>query len=163
MPAFFDAAGLGKQDSLVAWQPKAMVGISALAGSQPIETWKDYFAFHGTTLNGTPEQSPRWKRAVGAVNTGLGEAVGKIYVQRHFSAQTKARADELVANLIAAFDKRIDKLDWMDPATKSRAKAKLAGMYRTETVRNLDAWCAAFDVKPGQARYLPPNKRVHVW
>ena len=147
--AFFDAAGLGKLDSFVAWQPKAMVGISALAGSQPIETWKDYlafhaldrassllpkafadenFSFHETILNGTPEQSPRWKRAVNAVNTGLGEAVGKIYVQRHFSAPTKARADELVANLIAAFDKRIDNLDWMDPATKSRAKAKLAGM-----------------------------------
>ena len=147
--AFFDAAGVNKRDSFVAWQPRAIAGISALAGSQPIETWKDYlafhaldrassllpkafadqnFAFHGTTLNGTPEQSPRWKRAVGAVNNGLGEAVGKIYVQRHFSAQTKARADELVANLIAAFDKRIDKLDWMDPATKTRAKAKLAGM-----------------------------------
>ena len=147
--AFFAAASLAKQDQFVVWQPKAVAGIAALVGSQPIETWKDYLAFHAldrassllpkafadenfafysTTLNGTPEQSPRWKRAVGAVNGGLGEAVGKIYVQRHFSAQTKARADELVANLLAAFGKRIDKLDWMNEATKTRAKAKLAGM-----------------------------------
>ena len=147
--AFFAAASLAKQDPFVVWQPKAVAGIAALVGSQPIETWKDYLAFHAldrassllpkafadenfafysTTLNGTPEQSPRWKRAVGAVNGGLGEAVGKIYVQRHFSAPTKARADELVANLLAAFGKRIDKLDWMNEATKARAKAKLAGM-----------------------------------
>ena len=147
--AFFEAASLGKQDQFVVWQPQAVAGTSALVGSQPLDTWKDYLAFHaldrassllpkafadenfafyGTTLNGTPEQSPRWKRAVGAVNAGLGEAVGKIYVQRHFSAQTKARADELVANLLAAFGKRIDKLDWMNDTTKARAKAKLAGM-----------------------------------
>lgn len=147
--AYFDAAGLGQQAEFIAWQPKAITGISKLVGSQPLETWKDYlaahaldraspllprafaderFAFYGKAVSGTPEQSPRWKRAVGAVNNALGEAVGKRYVARHFSPETKARADELVKNLLAAFGKRIDSLDWMDPATRERAKAKLAGM-----------------------------------
>jgi putative endopeptidase len=147
--AYFAAAGLGQQGEFFAWQPGAIAGISALVGSQPLDTWKDYLAFHaldrasallpkafaderfafyGKTVSGTPEQSPRWKRGVGAVNGALGEAVGKIYVQRHFSPETKTRADELVRNLLAAFGKRIDALDWMDPKTRERAKAKLAGM-----------------------------------
>jgi putative endopeptidase len=147
--AFFAAARLGEQGEFIVWQPKAIAGMSALVAAQPLETWKDYLAFHalkrasgllpkafatenfafyGTALSGTPAQAPRWKRAVAAVDSALGEAVGKIYVERHFSAQTKARADELVANLLAAFGKRIDGLDWMDDATKQRARAKLAGM-----------------------------------
>ena len=147
--AYFNAAGLGQQQEFVAWQPDAIAGISALVASQPLATWKDYltfhaldrassllphafaderFAFYGKTINGTPEQSPRWKRAVGAVNGALGEAVGKRYVERHFTPETKARADELVRNLLAAFGKRVDALDWMDPATRERAKAKLTGM-----------------------------------
>jgi putative endopeptidase len=147
--AFLDAAQLGQQDSFVAWQPGAIAGISKLVASQPLDTWKDYlrfhaldeasgllpkafaderFAFYGTTLNGTPQQQDRWKRGVAAVDNAIGEAVGKIYVKRHFSPQTKARADELVKNLLAAFDKRIDNLEWMTPQTKARAKAKLAGL-----------------------------------
>jgi putative endopeptidase len=148
--AFLDAAKMGKQDQFVVWQPKATAGISKLVASQPLDTWKEYlrfhaldrglgpaarrpsppkrFAFYGTTLNGTPQQQERWKRGVGAVDGALGEAVGKIYVKRHFAPETKARADELVKNLLAAFDKRIDRLDWMTPQTKARAKAKLAGL-----------------------------------
>ena len=147
--AFFDGASLQQQDELIVWQPKAVTGISRLVASQALDTWKDYLAFHaldrasgalpkafadenfafyGTTLNGTPQQQDRWKRAVNAVDGALGEAVGKIYAERHFTPATKARADELVKNLLAAFDKRIDRLDWMTPETKARAKAKLAGM-----------------------------------
>ena len=147
--AYFEAAGLGTQAEFVAWQPNAIAGISKLVASQPLEAWKDYLAFHaldrasallprafagerfafyGQTVNGTPEQSPRWKRGIAAVNGALGEAVGKRYVARHFTPETKARADELVKNLLAAFGKRIDALDWMDPKTRERAKAKLAGM-----------------------------------
>ena len=147
--AFFDAASLGSQDEFIAWHPKAIAGISKLVASQPIDTWKDYlqfhaidraagslpkafrdesFAFYGTTLSGTPEQSPRWKSGVNAVDSSLGEAVGKVYAERHFSAQTKARADELVKNLLEAFGARIDKADWMSAQTKARARAKLAGL-----------------------------------
>ncbi len=147
--AFFEGAGLQSQAEFIVWQPKAITGISRLVASQPLETWKDYlafhaldrassvlpkafddehFAFHGTALSGTPKQQDRWKRAVNAVDSALGEAVGKIYVQRHFTPATKARADEMVKNLLAAFDKRIDRADWMTAQTKARAKAKLASL-----------------------------------
>ena len=145
--AFLDRAGLKEQADFIVWQPAAVSGIAALVGQQPLDTWKDYlafhaldraspylpdafadahFAFHGTALSGTPQQKDRWKRAVDAANEALGEAIGKIYVERHFSAQTKARADAMVQNLIAAFGQRIDKVEWMTPATKARARAKLA-------------------------------------
>ena len=147
--AFFDGAGLAQQGEFIVWQPKAISGIAKLAATQALGTWKDYLAFHaldrasgflpkafadehfgfyGTTLNGTPQQQARWKQAVSSLNANLGEAVGKIYVQRHFNASTKARADEMVSNIIAAFGKRVDRLDWMTAQTKARAKAKLAGL-----------------------------------
>lgn len=147
--AWFAGADLVAQDEFLVWQPAAIAGIAQLVGSQPLDAWKDYlayhaldraaallpkafaeedFAFHGTSLNGTPKQSDRWKRAVAAIDGALGEAVGKLYVERHFSASTKARAQEMVKNLLAAFGARIDAVAWMTPATKARAKAKLAGM-----------------------------------
>ena len=126
-----------------------MAGISALVASQPLSTWKEYlvfhvleraspllprafdeesFAFYGAVLGGAQEPQPRWRRAVTAVDAGLGEAVGRIYVQRHFSAATKARAEAMVADLLSAFGQRIDALDWMAPQTKAHARAKLATM-----------------------------------
>ncbi len=145
--AFFAAAGLDHQTDFVVWQPGALVGISALAGSEPLDTWKDYltfhaverasgvlpkafveesFAFYGKVLSGTPELKVRWKRAVDATNEALGDAVGKLYVKRYFPPEEKARAQAMVRNLLAAFGKRIDALPWMAPATKVQAKAKLA-------------------------------------
>ena len=147
--AFLDAAGLAAQQDFIVWQPDAVAGLSKLVASEPLDTWKDYlafhaidraapylpkaladarFSFHGTTMNGTPQQSDRWKRAVADANQALGEAIGRIYVERHFDANTKARADEMARNIIAAFGKRIDALDWMSPQTKAEAKAKVEGM-----------------------------------
>ena len=145
--AYFAAAGLAQQAEFVVWQPSAFAGISALTASEPLETWKDWlrfhlleheasylpkafgtehFDFHGRVLSGTPEQPPRWKRAVDETNDALGEAVGKLYVARYFPPSEKARAEALVKNLIAAFAVRIDHLEWMTPQTRARAKAKLA-------------------------------------
>ena len=70
--------------------------------------------------------------SINVVNGQLGEAVGRIYVEKHFTAQTKARADEMVANLLAAFDKRIDRLEWMSAETKAKAKQKLAADQKQE-------------------------------
>ena len=147
--AFFDAAQLGSQPDLVVWHPKAVTGISKLVASEPLDTWKAYlqfhaidrnasvlpkafrdesFAFYGTTMSGTPKQQDRWKSAVNATNNALGDAVGKVYADRFFTAQTKARADELVKNVLAAFDARIDKAEWMSASTKQRAKAKLSSL-----------------------------------
>jgi putative endopeptidase len=146
-PAFFAAAGLAQQREFVVWQPHAVSGISALTASVPLETWKDYlrfhlidgmsgylpkafvaeeFAFHQQVLSGTPQQEARWKRAVAETNNALGEAVGKLYVARYFPPAEKARAEAMVRNLVAAFATRIDRLEWMAPETRARAKAKLA-------------------------------------
>lgn len=145
--AFFDAAGLGGQQAFVVWQPEAVTGLAALVREVPLSTWKEYlsfrclesaatylpkafadeeFAFYGRVLSGTPQQAERWKRAVEATDEALGEAVGKLYVARWFPPSEKARAEAMVRNEIAAFAKRIDRLDWMTEGTKAKAKAKLA-------------------------------------
>jgi putative endopeptidase len=87
---------------------------------------KENFSFYGTTLSGTPEQEPRWKRAVDFTVASLGDDVSKLYVAKYFPPETKAAADDLVKNVIAAMDRRIDVLDWMAPETKVKAHAKLA-------------------------------------
>ncbi len=145
--AFFDAAGLGAQQSFVVWQPGAVTGLATLVREVPLPTWREYlsfrclesaatvlpkafadeeFAFYGKVLSGTPRQAERWKRAVAATDEALGEAVGKLYVARWFPPSEKARAEAMVRNEIAAFAKRIDRLDWMSEETKAKAKAKLA-------------------------------------
>src|SRR6185437_6181839 len=147
--AFFAAAGLGAQREFVVWQPGAVSVLSALTASQPLEVWQDYlrfhliernsaylprafveehFAFHSRVLQGTPQQRPRWKRAVDETSDALGEAVGKLYVERYFPPSEKARAEAMVRNLIAVFATRIDRLEWMAPATREKAKAKLAAL-----------------------------------
>lgn len=148
--AFFAAAQIPmNQRDFVVWQPSAVVGISALVASQPLATWKDYlalravehraaflpksvmaahFAFYGTTLDGTPELRARWKRSIDATNDALGDAVGKLYAERYFSAAAKARVDEMVEQLRSSFSRRIDNLDWMTPETKANAKAKVAAL-----------------------------------
>jgi predicted metalloendopeptidase len=83
---------------------------------------------YGKTLSGTPALTDRWKRGVAVVNGALGEAVGKVYAEKHFPASSKAAVQEMVKNITAAFDKRIDGLEWMDPATKKEAKAKLVAL-----------------------------------
>ncbi|MBK9090827.1 MAG: M13 family metallopeptidase [Holophagales bacterium] len=145
--AFFDGASLGRQKEFIVWQPGAATGIAALVRDQPLSTWKEYLAFHavesastflpkaladeqfafyGKVLSGTPKQSERWKRAVAVTDAALGEAVGKLYVAKYFPPSEKARAEAMVKNEIAAFAKRIDRLDWMSPETKAKAKDKLA-------------------------------------
>jgi len=145
--AFLAGAGLSDQPRFGAWQAGAIAGMSKLTAGQPLPAWRDYLAFHavergapflskafadehfafnGTALSGTPQQRERWKRGVDNTSNALGEAIGKLYVERHFSPQAKAQAQEMAANVLKAFDQRIDRLDWMTPETKARAKTKLA-------------------------------------
>jgi putative endopeptidase len=144
---FLASAQLDKERVFVVWQPHAVTGIAALVRSQPLDVWKEYlayhalehhntflpkafvdegFAFYATTLSGTLQQRERWKRAVAATDAALGEVVGKLYVARYFPPAEKARAEAMVRNVVAAFARRIDSLDWMAPKTKAQAKAKLA-------------------------------------
>lgn len=147
--AMFEAAGIdtSKFDSVIVSQPSTFTAMSGLIGSTPLSTWKTYykwhaisdaapflsqdfvdenFAFYGSTLRGTPENQPRWKRGVQAVEGSLGEVLGRIYVKRHFPPAAKARMEELVNNLTLAYEQSIKELDWMTPATKEKALEKLS-------------------------------------
>lgn len=170
--AFFKAAGLGDQKVINAWQPSGIAGLSSLVASEPLETWKDYLRFHllsdsagllpkafatltfdfyGRDLSGVPQQRARDKRAIGAVNGALGDAVGRIYVARYFPATSKRMVQDMVHNLMAAFNDRVDSLDWMTPATKEKAKAKIAtlrvGVGYPETWRDY----ASLEIRPDDA------------
>jgi putative endopeptidase len=148
--AFFKAAHLADQDKFIVWHPSAVKGEAALVDKTDLATWKDYLAFHtinrmanvlpkafvdqrfefyGKALSGTPQQSVRWKRALGATNEAMDDAVGKLYVAKYFPAENKAQLQRMVANIVTAFGKRIDKLDWMAPATRAQAKEKLKTLY----------------------------------
>ena len=147
--AFFDAATLNGQQILFAWQPDAIKKLSALVASEPLQSWKDYlrfhainhsagllpkayadlsFGFYGTQLNGTSKQRDRWKRAIGATDGALGDAIGQLYIKQYFPASSKAKVEDMVNNILATFREGVDKLEWMTPETKKTAKAKAETM-----------------------------------
>ncbi|MGQ7312347.1 M13 family metallopeptidase [Microbacterium arabinogalactanolyticum] len=134
-------------DELVVYQPSFFEGLGGLLVEERLDDWKAWlrakvvhglagfltddiidenFSFYGTELTGTPSIRERWKRGVSLVEGSLGDAVGKIYVERHFPAASKVAMDELVANLIEAYRQSIQKLEWMSAETREKALAKLA-------------------------------------
>ncbi|MEE2692081.1 MAG: M13-type metalloendopeptidase [Pseudomonadota bacterium] len=144
--AMLDAAGIGDQAEIIVREDDAIAKLARIFSETPVETWRAYlkfhllnanaavlpaeidaanFAFFGTELNGTPKQRERWKRGVAAVNGAMGEAVGKIYVEKYFPPESKAQMQALVANLRATLDERLDTLPWMSDATKAEAHRKL--------------------------------------
>ncbi|HYD13665.1 MAG TPA: M13 family metallopeptidase [Allosphingosinicella sp.] len=148
--AFFQAARLGGEERIIAWHAAPVRGMSALVASEPLETWKDWLAFHtasrmtavlprawddlrfsfyGRVLSGAQQQRPRDRRAIQATSGALIDAVGRIYVERHFPASAKADVDTMVRNIVQAFDRRLQRLSWMAPATLAEARRKV------ETVR----------------------------
>jgi putative endopeptidase len=133
--------------TIIVAQPTAVAGIAGLIAKTPVGVLRDQllirsldayanvlpkafdqenFAFYGTVLSGTPQQQERWKRSVQFTSAILTDDVSKIYVAKYFPPATKAAADEMVRNIIAAMNARIDRLDWMAPETKAKAHAKLA-------------------------------------
>ncbi len=137
-------------DSVIVQQPSFFEGLGTILASFDLDAWKAWlkwhiisgaapylsddftnenFAFFGKTLSGTPELRERWKRAVSMIEGSLGEAVGKVYVQKYFPAEAKARMEKLVANLIEAYRVSINELEWMSPDTKVKALEKL-GKFR---------------------------------
>ncbi len=169
---YFRAAGLSHVHNFDVWQPDAFTKEAALVESSPLETWKDWLAFHlveaysgvlpkafnderfsfvGKVLSGAQQQRPRWQRGVFVVDGLLGDVVGQIYVKRYFSPEAKAQAQAMVANLITAFHKRIDALDWMNASTKAEAQAKLSTLY--VGIGYPETWhdYSNFEVKPDDA------------
>ena len=145
-PTYFRGIGT-PVDTVIVAQPAAVSAIAGLVAKAPIGVLRDQllvrsldtyaavlpkafdaesFAFRGTVLSGTPEQQPRWKRAVQFTSAILTDDVSKIYVAKYFPPATKAAADSMVRNIIAAMNARIERLDWMSPETKIKAHAKLA-------------------------------------
>ena len=141
----FDAP-VGAFDEVVVRQPSFLRELGGLFDAARLDAWRDWlrwqvirgyasylstpfveaqFDFYGRTLTGAPELRERWKRAVSLVEGVLGEAVGRVYVERHFPPSAKARMDELVANLVAAYRESISTLAWMTAATRQRALEKL--------------------------------------
>lgn len=115
---------------LPAWRAWARWGvIDSLAGVGPQDLVEQNFEFYSKQLQGIPQLRERWKRGISLVESVLGEAIGKIYVAEHFPAATKARAHELVDNLIRAYHSSISKLDWMTEATRSEALDKLSKFH----------------------------------
>ncbi|WP_081675459.1 M13 family metallopeptidase [Propionimicrobium lymphophilum] len=115
---------------LPAWRAWARWGvIDSLAGVGPQDLVEQNFEFYSKQLQGIPQLRERWKRGISLVESVLGEAIGKIYVAEHFPAATKARAQELVDNLIRAYHSSISKLDWMTEATRSEALDKLSKFH----------------------------------
>ena len=145
-PSFLKTAGISTTDVIVG-EPSAVQDAGKLLVSTPLSTWKDYLAFHfisdhanflpkafddaqfaffSKTLAGQPEQRARWKRGVRLVNGTLGEAVGKIYVDRHYPPESDRQMGELIGNLRAAYAEELQHLAWMDDATRKQALEKLA-------------------------------------
>jgi putative endopeptidase len=139
-------------DSVIVQQPSFFEGLDSILKNFDASSWKAWlkwqiisgaapylssefvdqnFAFYGRTLSGTPELRERWKRAVSLIEGSLGEAVGKVYVEKYFPAEAKKRMEELVANLIQAYEISIKELPWMGAETKVKALEKL-GKFRTK-------------------------------
>lgn len=145
-PAFLSAAKLAEVEELIIRQPDYLTAFAALQQQVPVEQWQNYLKFHllrvnagnlsnafdqasfdfyGRILSGLEEQRSREKRASSIVESHLGFMVGKQYVDRHFKAEAKARMDEMIENLRAAFRLAIDDLEWMSAETKVAAQTKL--------------------------------------
>jgi endothelin-converting enzyme/putative endopeptidase len=145
-PLFLGESGLGSVQTIIAGETTAITAEAAMLDSVPLDTWKDWltlhfldgaapylprafdeanFNFRSRTLSGTQEQKVRWKRGLDLVNGALGESVGRIYIERHFPAESRRQMTELVANLRAALNERLRANTWMDDATRAQAIAKL--------------------------------------
>ena len=168
--AFLDGARLANLDRIILQENTAIPQIAAIYAKTPIDTLKAWQAFNITdqaapylsspfvqahfefrekTLQGQPEQRPRWKRGVALVDAQLGQPLGKLYVAAYFPAQSKAKMLALVSDIQGAMKARIGKLDWMSPQTKAKALEKLAKF--TVKIGYPDKWrdYSALQIKPG--------------
>lgn len=179
---WFDAAAIAteKRAEIVVSTPDFFVGAASLLESEPLEAWQEWlamrvvgsaapylsaqfvdanFAFYGTTISGTPRNKDRWKRGVAVVEASLGEAVGQIYVSRHFPESHKARMQTLVSNLIEAYRQSITDLQWMGEETKQEALKKLDA-FRPK-IGYPDEWIDYSAVEIDPADLLGNVERAH--
>lgn len=167
---------------VVVYQPSFVEALGALLVEERLEDWKAWlrfavvhsaaaflseefvaenFAFYGTQLTGVPVNRERWKRGVGLVEAALGEAVGKVYVERHFPPAAKDAMDVLVQNLIEAYRESIQSLEWMTPETRERALAKLDAF--TPKIGYPVRWKDYSALEIDAADLVGNVRRAHVW
>ncbi|HRF82929.1 MAG TPA: M13 family metallopeptidase [Pseudoxanthomonas sp.] len=171
--AFFDTLKVPAAGKFSLAQPQFFAELDAMLADTPIEDWKAYlrfhalddaapylaapfeqanFGFYSQTLRGQQEMLPRWKRVLGSVNNALGEALGQLYVQAAFPAQSKAQMQHLVDNLSAALKTRLENLDWMGEDTQKRALEKWASF--TPKIGYPDKWREWDGLRTGGDGYL---------
>lgn len=146
LAAFVGEIGLPERvTDVIVGQPKFLEGLSRLLQERPLAEWKTYvrwtvlrnaaprlardfeqeeFRFFGTVLHGTPAQEPRWQRATKAIDDAVGEALGQLYVAKHFPPESKARMLAMIENIKTVMRERLEKVDWMTDATRAKALAK---------------------------------------
>ena len=141
--AFFEAAGLGNAEALVAWQPSAVRGVAVLVASRPLESWKDYLRFHvidqyadvlprafaeaAATMRG--DRRTRDERALAVTQSAMAGAIGELYAARYFSSTQKGRVRDVIANVTAAFREHVARASWLSPASRQIALAKIDALY----------------------------------
>jgi putative endopeptidase len=171
-PALLAGAGLEQQPRFVVREADAIQALAALFPKVPLERWRAYlryhflagnadvlpkafddevFSFYGHELHGQEQLQARWKRACSAVDGELGEAAGQLYVKRYFPPSSKQQMLELVANLRASYQARIEKLPWMTPETRKVALEKLAAFH--PKIGYPDKWrnYSGLEIKRGEA------------
>lgn len=144
-PRYFEGLPSKNVQEVNIGQPEFFAKIEELLPSRPLDEWKTYlrwhllrstapylhsaaeqehFAFYRKELSGQPQQEPRWQRAARMIDANIGEALGQLFVEKHFPPEARARMDELIGNLRAVFRDRLAKLDWMSDATRAKALLK---------------------------------------
>ncbi len=169
---FKKQAQLRPDDTMIVSQPSYVAALAALLQSEPLDAWKFYleaarlddaarvlpaafrdarYRFRDVALSGARQERPRWQVGVASTNSALGEAVGQLYVARHFTPEAKVRVLAIVDNLLRSFAQSIDGVAWMSPDTKAEARRKLSKLG--VKVGYPDTWrdYAALVVKPGDA------------
>jgi putative endopeptidase len=148
---YLDKSGISSLSYVIVMQPEFFKAVDRMLDSVSLEDWKTYlswhvvndyagalsdrfirenFSFYGKVLSGMTAMRPLWRRVLTTVNGGLGELIGKVYVERYFTKEAKKKMDTLVNDLLTAYEARIRSLDWMTPATKRKALAKLNALNR---------------------------------
>nr|WP_229225144.1 M13 family metallopeptidase [Duganella violaceicalia] len=181
--AYFTAAGLApKESSAVVRQPSFFGGFSETVANVPLDAWKSYFnwriiesyasylndaavkerfAFEGTVLRGVPQSEPQWQLALRFTDGALGDAVGKLYVEKYLPAETKPRVMAMFNNFVASFKDGIEKLDWMGPETKKEAQLKLAALK--PNIAYPDKWRDYSAMKTQQNDLIANVRAVRAW
>lgn len=179
---YLDTMGFGKETLVIVRELSAMPKLAEIFATTPVAAWKSYLTYHflresadvlpsaldnevfdfaGRTLNGQPQQRDRWKRGVAAVNGGLGDAVGELYVARYFKPKAKAEMDQLVENLRKGYAARIQQVEWMTPETKKVALEKLAAFRPKIGYPNKWKNYSTLDIVAGDA--FGNARRAEVW